>query len=107
MTLIEKTLKLLDLDVNERFHIKGCTNMEGDLIDYCIDYSGHLLYETIVNGKTRWVNSKFYNLVKILNGNCDIIYKDDQSNSVDHLEIPDLQESSSAQELIDAKKENN
>lgn len=100
MTLIEKTLKLLNLEVNEKFHIKGCTDMEGNLIDYCVDYSGHLLYETVVNGKTRWVNSKFYNLVKILNGNCDIIYKTDKVNEIVELEIPVLQKSSSVEDLL-------
>lgn len=102
MTLIEKTLKLLDLNVNERFNIKGSMNTEGVLVDYCVDYQGHLLYETIINGKTRWVNSKVYTLIKILNGTCNIIYKTDKVNGLDHLEIPDLQESSSVNDRLES-----
>lgn len=92
MTLIEKTLELLDLGTYEKFHIKGCVDQEGAYINYCIDYQGHLLYETQVHGKTVWLLSKVYNLVKILNGTCDIIYEENQENSVKELEIPTLVE---------------
>lgn len=91
MTLIERTLKLINLTPYEKFHIKGSTNMDGELVVYCIDYHGHLLYETKVNNKTVWVNSKIYTLVKILNGTCDIIYEENQENSIKELEIPTLE----------------
>lgn len=92
MTLIEKTLKLIDLAPYEKFHIKGSTTNDGVLIVYCVDYQGHLLYETQVNGKTRWVNSRIFSLLKILNGTCDIIYEENQENSIKELEIPTLSE---------------
>lgn len=100
MTLIEKTLKLLDLNTFEKFNIKGSTTNDGNLVDYCVDYQGHLLYETKINGKTRLINSKIYNLVKILNGTCNIIYKTDKVNEKMELEIPTLQESSSIEDLL-------
>jgi dUTP pyrophosphatase len=76
MTLIEKTLKLLNLKVNERFNIKGCMDQDDQYIDYCIDYRGHLLYETKIEGKYRWVNSRLHTFLELLNGTCDIIYKE-------------------------------
>lgn len=78
MNYIEKVLKLLDLHVNEPFYIRKCRSNEGELKEYCIDSQGHVLYRNDdLSSKIVWLNSKMFNLQKILNGTCTIIKKED------------------------------
>lgn len=68
MTVIEKTLKLLDLKVYEYFYIKGMRDLEGNSVEYCVDYQGHLLYRDPKS--KRLYNSRAYTLINLLNGSC-------------------------------------
>ncbi len=77
MNYIEKVLELLDLHVNEPFYIKKCRSNDGDLVEYCIDSQGHVLYRNPnKESKIIWLSSKIFNLQKILNGTCIIIKKE-------------------------------
>lgn len=66
MNYIERVLQLLDLNINETFHIRKCVDVDGRPIKYKIDGQGHVLYQTPESNS--WLNSKMFTLTKILNG---------------------------------------
>lgn len=78
MNYIEKVLKLLDLHINEPFYLKKCRSNEGELIEYCIDSQGHVLYRNPnKDSKIVWLSSKMFNLTKILNGTAIVVKEDE------------------------------